>query len=55
MGITLWTFLSGPVFSGPRDLPPARAQPSVLHPAQRASSEAVKALPGAPRGGAEKK
>jgi hypothetical protein len=55
IGITVWTFLSGPIFSGPRHLPPARAQPSALNPAHRVSSGAAKALPAPPRDGPEKK
>jgi hypothetical protein len=49
LGITLWTFLSGPIFSGPKHLPPGRGQPSAITPAHRLSSGIATALP-APHG-----
>jgi len=55
MGITLWTFLSGPIFSGPRELPPVHGRTAAMSPAQRVSSGAAEAVPTPPRSGTEKK
>ena len=53
MGITLWTFLSGPIFSGPRLVPPAPNR-SAAGAAHRAASAAAKSVPAAPRRADEK-
>jgi hypothetical protein len=54
MGITLWTFLSGPIFSGPRELPPVLGRTAAMNPTQGATSSPAPTLPTPPCGEEEK-
>ncbi len=44
VGITLWTLLSGPIFSGPRPIPPAHGRTAAMSPVHRAAPAAARAL-----------
>jgi hypothetical protein len=41
IGITLWTFLSGPVFSGPKAPRPIRYSTTALVPVQKSSPATI--------------
>jgi hypothetical protein len=55
IGITLWTFLSGPIFSGPRGLPPVSGRTAAMSHVQRISTAAAKSVPAVPQHTPEKK
>jgi hypothetical protein len=54
MGITLWTLLSGPIFSGPRTLPPGKDRTAAMSPAQRTACPPAPSWQFAPREGKKK-
>jgi hypothetical protein len=41
MGITLWTLISGPIFSGPREMPATNGRTAAMSPTPKSSTRPV--------------